>query len=140
MIRFPSVKSVVKEVLKAEDRLTDEVGIYFVTSPKISSLHQDFFNDPSPTDCISFPIDHTEDSIEGFHVLGDVFICPKTAIDWALDHKTDPYYEATLYLVHALLHLLGYQDIKEKDRKKMREAESKHMENLVNKKLLLKGH
>lgn len=134
-----SVRSVVKEVLKTEEFSTDEVAVYFVTTQEICRLHQQFFNDPSPTDCISFPLDDAEDQDSGYHLLGEVFVCPQTAIEYTQAHSGDIYSETTLYLVHGLLHLIGYDDIEEKERKKMRAAEAKHMENLFNKKLLLKA-
>jgi probable rRNA maturation factor len=134
-IRKVSVKAIVKDVLEHELTSTDEVSLYFVSTEEICCLHQEFFNDPSRTDCISFPLDETEEQASGYHILGEIFICPKTAMDY--DERA-VYSEITLYLVHGLLHLLGYDDIKEKQQKLMREAEARHMERLMAKKLLLK--
>lgn len=136
-----SVGPVVKHVLAIEKRHTDEVAIYFVSIEKISSLHKEFFNDNSATDCISFPID--EEQASGYHVLGEIFICSKIALDYVLktgeEVNEDCYRELTLYLVHGLLHLIGYDDVKEEDRAKMRAAERCQMEPLIRQKLLLKG-
>ena len=135
-----SAKSVVKHVLAAEGVETNEVTIYFVTSSEISRLHADFFRDPSPTDCISFPIDGGHPTQGGYHVLGEVFVCPHTALQYlkTQSEETDPYQETTLYLVHGLLHLIGYNDIEDTDRRKMRVAENKHLSNLFSQNLLLK--
>lgn len=135
-IRAASAKPIVKEVLKNENFSTDEISVYFVSNEEICRLHLDFFNDPSSTDCISFPLDDKEEQEFGYHILGEVFICPKAALDITEDSV---YTEITLYLVHGLLHLLGYDDIEERKRKKMREAETRHMEHLLSKELLLKG-
>lgn len=124
-----SVCSVVENVLALENTSCDEVSVYFVDKTKISQLHEQFFNDPSPTDCISFPIDDDEDD-DGYHILGDVFVCPHTAIKYAAEHDLDPHTEATLYVVHGLLHLLKYDDIDENDYIKMKCAEQRHMDNL----------
>jgi probable rRNA maturation factor len=136
-----SVKPVVKHVLAAEKRHTDEVAVYFVTTEEISRLHKEFFNDPSPTDCISFPLD--QDHAIGFHILGEIFVCPKTAIEYVLkageEINEECYRETTLYLVHGLLHLIGYDDIEDDERKKMRAAEQRLMEPLIRQKLLLKS-
>lgn len=117
------------------------MAVYFVTSEEISRLHEDFFDDPSPTDCISFPMD--DEQITGYHILGEVFICPKTALDYVLkggeEVNEECYRELTLYLVHGILHLLGYDDINEEDQKKMRAAEIRIMTPLIRQKLILSG-
>lgn len=136
-INASHVKRIVKTVIAFENKKFDEAAIYFVDKDKISEMHAQFFNDPSPTDCLSFPIDNDEN--EGYLVLGDSFICPQTAIEYAAAHNADPYEEVTLYIVHCLLHLMGYDDISLKDQKKMRAAESRHMEHLQELNLYLKG-
>lgn len=138
-----SAKAVVKEVLASEKVETDEVAVYFVTAPEICRLHAEFFLDPTPTDCISFPIDGIQLQHGAYHVLGEIFICPHSALDYLMaqseDLNDDVYTETTLYLVHGLLHLIGYDDIEENDRLKMRTAEQKHMAHLLSKDLLLKS-
>jgi probable rRNA maturation factor len=114
----------------------DEVSIYFVDTKTICDLHSRFFNDPSPTDCISFPMDEASDA--GYRVMGDVFVCPETASIYAQKHRVDPYKEITLYAVHGLLHLLGYDDLKEDDRKKMRAAEKRYLARVENHSLWIK--
>lgn len=113
----------------------DEVSIHFVTNRKLCQLHEEFFNDPSPTDCISFPIDDAGNS--EYRVLGEVFVCPKTAIEYAKKNEKDPYVETTLYVVHGLLHLLGYDDIDPKDRALMRKKERECIEHLRKEGLIL---
>lgn len=122
-------------VLAAEGQRCDEVTINFVDTPTICELHKQFFDDPSVTDCISFPIDDMEET--GYRVLGEVFVCPKTALDYAKAHKGDPYGELTLYIVHGLLHLMGYDDIAPPDIEEMRAAELRHLNNLRAKGIVL---
>lgn len=102
---------------------SSEVAVYFVTGKKISQLHKKYFNDPSSTDCLSFPFDPPGE--KGF--LGEVFICPQTAIEYAEEHSLDPYEEALLYLIHSLLHLLGYKDAPRKERILMQKKEKEGM-------------
>lgn len=136
-ISAPHVQRLVKHVIRKENQSCDEVNIYFVNTPTISLLHERFFQDPSPTDCISFPLDEGEDDPLSYRVLGEVFVCPATALAYATQHQTDPYEETTLYIVHGLLHLMGYDDLTEEDQSLMRQAESTHLESLRLKKLLL---
>lgn len=129
-ISIDQVQRLTQQVIKKEGQTCDEVNIYFVDSPTISQLHEQFFDDPSPTDCISFPMD--DDQGEEIHsrLLGEVFVCPATAISYAAEHEGDTYQELSLYLVHGLLHLMGYDDIEEEDILLMRQAEERHMQNL----------
>jgi probable rRNA maturation factor len=124
-IPLDRLESIIKEVLKKEQRNCDEVSIYFVDTQVIRQLHLDYFNDDSTTDCISFPMDDEEAS--PYKILGEVFVCPQTAIDYAHPRQLDAYEETILYTVHGLLHLMGYDDIEEDDYQKMKEAESRHM-------------
>lgn len=106
----------------------EHLSIYFVTEKKISSLHDRFFQDPTPTDCISFPMEAP--------YLGEIIICPSVAIAYAAAHNLDPYRETILYLVHGLLHLIGYDDLSPKDRKVMRKMETKCINHLTSIKIL----
>ncbi len=131
-----SIRPIVEQVLKNEDCSCDEISINFVDQATICQLHLDYFNDPSPTDCITIPIDEEEESC--YRLLGEIFICPQAAIDYVASHQGDVYLELTLYLVHGLLHLLGYDDIDPCERKLMRKAEERHMQNLITLKLTIK--
>lgn len=134
-ISASSVKQLVTSLLKHLKIVCDEVSFHFVTTRRISQLHKDFFDDPTTTDCITFPIDFQE--IDHFRVLGEVFVCPKTAIDYADRKNTDPYVETTLYVVHGILHLIGYDDIAPKDRTSMRKKERQCMKFLQENNLVL---
>lgn len=118
---------------------TDEVSIYFVTTEEICRLHQEFFGDPSPTDCISFPYDQKREG--GYHLLGEIFVCPKAALEYVLklgeEINEDCYRETSLYVVHGLLHLMGYDDIRGEDKMKMEAQENRLMKELIEKNLLL---
>lgn len=128
-ISLASVRSVVKEFLSLAKIQTNEVSVYFVTEKKITELHKEFFNDPTPTDCITFPMD--DEAELGYHILGEIFISPKAAISFVqkkgISSQKEIYKELTLYLVHGLLHLSGYDDIEKKQRLQMRRLEKKYM-------------
>ncbi len=107
---------------------TQELIIHFVTEKKICEIHKKFFNDPTPTDCITFPIDS--------HTLGEVFICPKTAKIYAKEHRIHPQEELHRYIIHCLLHLIGYDDIQPQERAKMRRKENACLKKLTESQLL----
>jgi probable rRNA maturation factor len=125
-----SVKTLVLTILRHLKISFEEVGIYFVTENQISKIHDQFFKDPTPTDCISFPIDEIH--------LGEIFVCPAVAIQYAKKRDLDPYNETALYVIHGLLHLIGYDDLEEKARKAMRKKEKSCMRHLDKLKINLK--
>jgi probable rRNA maturation factor len=136
ILRSNSIEEIIIQILEKEGCVCDEVSIHLVSTETICDLHDRFFQDPSPTDCISFPLDEEDDPY--YRVLGEVFVCPETAINYSNEHGMDPYEETTLYLIHGILHLLGYDDIEDHDRLLMREAELKHLTHLKDKNLILR--
>ena len=127
------VVSLVKAVITFEGFLCDEVAIHFIGTKRMQQLHGLYFNDFSLTDCISFPIAESM----GYRALGDVFVCPQVAFTYAAAHGEDPYREVSLYVIHGLLHLMGYDDITKADQKKMRAAEARLMDHLEKRALIL---
>lgn len=127
------MQQITEHVILGEGQSCEEVNVYFVETETICELHEQFFQDPSPTDCISFPLDDEESP---YRILGEVFVCPATAIAYAAQHQVDCLEETILYLVHGLLHLMGYDDLTQKDRIQMTRAQTKHMETLKNLNLL----
>jgi probable rRNA maturation factor len=121
------VKAIVEEIFLFKKISSTELIVHFVSKEEISDLHKEFFNDPTSTDCITFPIREKD-------LLGEVFICPHAAIEYSPE---DPYKETTLYLIHTILHLLGYDDLDSADQIKMRAAENEIMDHLTKKNLVL---
>lgn len=131
----PSVRAVVSAFLALHEVVWDEVGVHFVREREICRLHALYFDDPSPTDCITLPI--ATGGAE--RLLGDLFIAPSAALAYVARRGGDPYEETLLYLVHGLLHLLGYDDVDPKERRKMRQKERHALEMLKKMGLSLYG-
>jgi len=125
------VQALVEAVWRLEGRVAEEVSISFVSKDEIAQLHGEYFDDPSPTDCVSFPQDD--------RILGDVVVCPAVAHEYVQSSGGDVYEETTLYILHGLLHLLGYDDVAPHDVSQMRMAEQRHIENLRSHNLLLRA-
>ena len=106
----------ITEALSREFLQGREVVAYFVGPKKMASLNEKFLGHEGPTDVITF--DYGEDG-------GEIFICPDVAIAQAKEFGTTPQIELVRYIVHGVLHLKGYEDIKSTDREKMKRAEDK---------------
>jgi len=91
---------------------TCELGITLVDTERITTLHEDWMNEPGPTDVLSFPIDElipgTPEQPSGPGVLGDIVICPQVARTDAEEAGRSLDEHVQFLAVHGLLHLLGY--------------------------------
>jgi probable rRNA maturation factor len=121
------IKLLVTSILQYESITTDEVVLHLVDKETIKQLHKKYFNDKSETDCISISIDGCNANTTPPHILGEVFVCPMVAVNYAIANNINPLDETALYIIHGLLHLIGYDDIEENDRMAMRKKEEKCM-------------
>ncbi len=124
------VKEAISFVLSKLHITTDEVIVHFVSERAISALHKQFFDDPTSTDCITFPIDNTPKTNHQYHCLGEIFVCPKVALAYAAEHHIPPQTELLRYVIHGLLHLAGYDDLTPKERSRMRRKETQFLKAL----------
>ncbi len=113
-IDVASVRDLVLFVLQIKKIRCKKLSIYFVTEQMISEQHALHFGDPTVTDCITFPIDK--------RFLGEILICPEAALEYK--HQ-DPYEEVTLYIIHSILHLIGFDDQNKIERALMKREEKK---------------
>jgi probable rRNA maturation factor len=89
---------VIREVLAAEGVDDGELGFSLVGPEEIRMLKREHLGIDEETDALAFPIDGRETVPEGVpRQLGDVVLCPQVVEDaWRAP------------LVHAVLHLVGY--------------------------------
>lgn len=77
-----------------------------VTPGDSARVHGEFFNDPTPTDVMTF-------------MHGEIIICPQVANQQRSMEKLGLHDEILTYLIHGLLHLCGLDDQKDGDFIKM---------------------
>jgi probable rRNA maturation factor len=92
----------------------------------IAELHEQFFDDPTPTDVITFPAEHLSDGDASY--LGDVIVSVETAVDQAVDAGNTIGREVAFLGLHGLLHLCGYDDGDDHLREKMLRQQQAHLE------------
>lgn len=114
-----SVKRLARFVLSQLDITGVEVGIMFVDNKRISRLNRQYFKQDCSTDVIAFPMDGGPAAKGAPLLLGDIVVSAEKALEYAQEHRIGPYQELSLYVIHGLLHLAGYDDIDICERKKM---------------------
>jgi probable rRNA maturation factor len=109
-----------------------ELSLAFLTDAALARIHDDFLDDPTTTDVITFEGNATLQS------AGEICVSADTADTFAKTHDRDFSVELTLYIVHGWLHLAGYDDLKPAKKRRMRAAETRAMDLLRTAKALPK--
>lgn len=119
-------KKKLKDILKAVSFMKNEnykLSLFFVGRRKIKELNFKYRFKNKTTDILSFPF-HFLYSKEIFLEekvidLGDIFICYPLSLIQAKGKNLSFQKEINFLFLHGLLHLLGYDHEKKKERKKM---------------------
>ena len=90
------------------------IAVRFVDSDEMIHLNTGFRAVPEDTDVLTFP-----SGLDDPLPLGDIAICVPYAIDQAKLRHVDLTNELTALMVHGCLHLIGYDDLTDKDRTEM---------------------
>jgi probable rRNA maturation factor len=95
---FGAAAELIREVLRAEGITDGELGFQLVGPEEIRDLKREHLGIDEETDALAFPIDGRELLPAGMpRQLGDVVLCPQVVGEgWRAP------------LVHAVLHLVGY--------------------------------
>ncbi len=123
-IKGSKIKQVVKEVLGAKSG-SAKLSIAFVDNNEIKRLNKGYFDSDEVTDVIAFPLNKHKSSLNG-----EIVVSVETAVDTAGKEKIGIEGEIILYVVHGLLHLLGYRDGNRSDAEIMHEKESRILKTL----------
>lgn len=120
--------------LKLEGISSDrvEVSVSFVSLDEIHELNKEYRNVDSPTDVLSFPQFERDEEVPeiGPIYLGDVVICTDKAKAQAEEYGHSYERELIYLFTHSILHLLGYDHMKEDEKKEMRFREEEIMDKL----------
>lgn len=125
---------IVRRILKHKKVHDATLSLVFVSDRNIHHINKQYLGHDYPTDVITFDY-LTDDPVQRrcrqqrrvHFVEGELIISVDTAKKNAIEYGTTPLKEITLYLIHGLLHLLGYDDHTDEDIKRMRAEEKKLM-------------
>ena len=115
------IKRAIRKTLSSKGRpYSGEINVVFTDDRQIRELNLMYLGRDSSTDVISF-----DNSSGKWGLLADIVVSTETAVRQSRIFKTAPIYEVYLYVIHGVLHLLGYDDNTARKRKLMqKKAES----------------
>jgi probable rRNA maturation factor len=118
-----------------------KLGIYLVAAPEMTQLNETFLKHKGATDVIAFdyaekvaPASRRHQSVGsrdgGATLHGEIFICVDEAVVQARRFSTNWQSEIVRYMIHGVLHLLGYDDRRADARRKMKREEDRLLREL----------
>ncbi len=127
------LKRIAAELLAGLKIKHAELEITLLAAPEMTCLNESFLRHEGPTDVIAF--DYRGDAPPGTPpppaLRGEIFICVDEAVLQAKKFKTRWQSEIVRYLVHGVLHLLGYDDSRAPARRAMRREENRWLRGLT---------
>lgn len=109
-----------KFIIKKLDIEKAIFNIIFVSNEEIHNINKEYRNVDRVTDVISFALEDNNDIIyDDFRLLGDIYIAIDVAYEQAKEYNHSREREVCFLATHGLLHLLGYDHMKEEDEKIM---------------------
>ena len=128
------LRDVAGRTLSEEQIDRAEISIALVDDTAIRKLNRRYLDRDEATDVLSFLLECDRSTQlkstnadgprgAGKRIQGEVILSTETALKTAPEFAWTPHDEVVLYLVHGLLHLAGYDDLSESERRLMRSRE-----------------
>ena len=131
-VNRPLLKKIAADALAQLDVESADLGINLVAAREMTRLNESFLQHAGSTDVITF--DYSEPLAANPRQLhGEIFVCVDQALLQAKQFRTDWQSEVARYVVHGILHLLGYDDLTPRKRARMKREENALVRRLARK-------
>ncbi|MBL7979050.1 MAG: rRNA maturation RNase YbeY [Bacteroidetes Order II. Incertae sedis bacterium] len=121
------IKTLVYLVLDGEGFTLTYLGIVLSDHEAIHAMNREYLGHDYETDVLSFPLQSGHHIRTHRQVEGEIYVDLDTALEVAPEYHTVFEQEALRYIVHGLLHLMGYDDATEEARKLMSMREDQYL-------------
>ena len=116
------ILKILDTLFKNEKKEVEAVNIILQDDEYLKNLKNIYFNQDVYTDVISFNLE-----VSGSPIEGEIYISLPRIIDNANKYKSNLNDEFKRIIIHSLLHLVGYDDKTETDKKYMTNLENKYI-------------
>ncbi len=120
------ILDLVHRIVAREEGSVTTLSIVLAGHRVVRSLNQRFLGRDRNTDVLAFPLGDEEDTIGGV-LDGEIYVDVQTAAERAPEFGVTTKMEVMRYIAHGILHLLGYSDATEEERKKMHRLENRFL-------------
>ena len=115
------IKDWIENVIREEGKAPGEINLFFTDSESVREINKEFLEHDYYTDVISF--DYGDANI----ISGEIYISVETVKENAERYNEKPGMEMNRVILHGILHLLGYKDKTEEQKRQMRSKEDYYL-------------
>ena len=115
------IKSLIAGVIRDEKKRKGDICIIFCSDNYLLMINKKYLNSDYYTDIVTF--DYVKDDL----ISGDLFISIERIRENALKYRVAFFEELFRLVIHGILHLIGYNDGTDKEKKMMREKENYYL-------------
>ena len=120
-----AVEAAVGAVCAGEGVRLASLSIVLADRETVWAVNRDWLAHDHPTDVVSFGLDEAAQA-RG-EIDGEIYVDLDTAAERAPEFGATPHQEALRYIVHGLLHLVGYDDGTPEAQAQMRRLEDRYL-------------
>ena len=120
-VKYIALKKWIKDVIESHEKKVGKIAYVFCSDEYLLNMNREYLKHDYYTDVITF--DNTEDN----KISGEVYISVDRVAENAKTYNTEST-EIFRVIIHAILHMLGYDDKTDKDKEAMRAAEDRCLE------------
>jgi rRNA maturation RNase YbeY len=113
--------NLIRAIIETEQVQLENLSIIWVTDAYLVELHNDYLDDPTETDIMTF------NYAEAGYIDAELYISIDRAKEQAPQFKTTFENELLRLVIHGVLHMSGFDDLTESDRTKMRAREDYYL-------------
>lgn len=117
-VKYIALRKWIKDVVESHKKTVGKISYVFCSDEYLLKMNNEYLKHDYYTDVITF--DNTEDN----KISGEVYISVDRVAENAKAYSTEDT-EIFRVMIHAVLHMLGYDDKTPEKQKEMREAEDK---------------
>ena len=116
------IYNLILKIAKIEDKICKSINLIFSTDHYLNNLKVQYFNQNYYTDVIAFNLENKDELIDGeIYISMDRVIYNANKFGCSLDN------ELKRIIIHGVLHLMGYEDIKKNEKSIMTNLENQYI-------------